>query len=162
MKLFVCTITHDKRRKRIFFNEEAHTLMIKYVNSLGVSLYPSYTTQVEPGEKYSVNSPAVDGFRPDKKIVSGTMPSEDLTITVTYSKAAEGDDTDGTVKVETRVVEVPGEKKSDPPYDYGLLIKVFIISTVIVGTAILLIINWDMIKTHFAKKKSEKEAKKKH
>lgn len=42
------------------------------------------TEKVKTGENYSFESPEIKGYVPDIKLVSGTMPGEDLSITVTY------------------------------------------------------------------------------
>lgn len=46
----------------------------------------SVTRILESGAKYSIPSPEVPGYTPSIPIVTGTMPDEDLTIDVYYSK----------------------------------------------------------------------------
>ncbi|WP_158605062.1 MucBP domain-containing protein [Anaerotruncus sp. 1XD42-93] len=37
------------------------------------------------GDSYEITSPIIEGYTADKPVVSGTMPEEDLTVTVTYT-----------------------------------------------------------------------------
>lgn len=61
-----------------------YTLTVKYTGT--PSPIEDHTELVAYGATYSVESPAVPGFTPDITTVSGTMPAENLTFTVTYSK----------------------------------------------------------------------------
>ncbi|MBR3620610.1 MAG: VWA domain-containing protein, partial [Clostridia bacterium] len=69
-------------------NANVYTLTVRYVMSDGKNeLAPAtYTESVVYGKAYSVASPAVTGYTPDKAKVEGTMDSENgKTVTVTYS-----------------------------------------------------------------------------
>lgn len=46
----------------------------------------AYTTEVEVGKPYSVESPTVEGFTPDIAVVEGTMVKDGVEVTVTYVK----------------------------------------------------------------------------
>ncbi|MPM21197.1 hypothetical protein SDC9_67640 [bioreactor metagenome] len=64
-----------------------HALTIHYVDELGTSLTGDYTDVVEYNSPYSVASPSIPGYHlqdATKAVVSGTMPSSDLTLTVVY------------------------------------------------------------------------------
>lgn len=65
---------------------DAHTLTINYVYEDDTEAAETYTASVDEGKTYSVTSPTVAGYIPDKKVVEGTMAAEDVTITVTYSE----------------------------------------------------------------------------
>ena len=63
-----------------------HTLVIRYVFE---DLSPAADTYMETfleGFEYSVASPSVKGYKADIKTVSGKMGTEDISVTVTYSK----------------------------------------------------------------------------
>ena len=64
-----------------------HTLTINYVFAGGGEAAPTYTETLDYDEAYNVESPAVAGYTPDVATVSGNMPDNDLTVTVTYTVA---------------------------------------------------------------------------
>ena len=65
-----------------------YTLTINYVVPSGYEAPASYSAEVENGAEYSVSSPAVANCTPDVSPVSGTMPTENRTVTVTYTANA--------------------------------------------------------------------------
>ena len=65
----------------------SHALTINYKHTNGTQAAEPVIQTVEAGTEYSVTSPAIPGYTPDKPTVSGTMPNEDLTVNVTYTKA---------------------------------------------------------------------------
>lgn len=141
---------------------EAFTLTIKYVNTMGMSVSPIYTTRIEAGEQFNIPSPEVDGYTPDQKSASGTMGNSDMTITITYSKVSsstEDEQTSAPVESEPNETEKAPENNNDEnstsvQYDYALFLEVFAIATILAGGTIIVIINWDLIKKYFAKKKA--------
>lgn len=62
-------------------------LTINYQYSNGTTASDPVTQSLAPGAEYSIPSPEVPGYTPDVSLVTGTMPEEDLTVTVTYTKA---------------------------------------------------------------------------
>ena len=147
------------------------TLTVKYVNTMGMSVAPIYTTQVEPGDEFSVPSPDVDGYIPDQKTASGIMGNADMTVVITYSKssaAKESDENNTETETESPETEVPEDVSDDDNdqnvrYNYSLLLKVFATATILAGGAIVVIINWDLIKKWFQRRMarlSEKKAAK--
>ncbi len=66
--------------------QNVYTLTINYVGIPDETIQ-SYSNQVSSGASYSVKSPEYEGYTADKLTVEGTMPSNDLTITVTYTCA---------------------------------------------------------------------------
>lgn len=62
------------------------TLTINYVYENGDVAAPAYSETLEQGTEYSIESPFVCMYDPDIAVVSGTMPNEDVTVTVTYSR----------------------------------------------------------------------------
>lgn len=65
---------------------QPHTLTVNYQYPDGTQAVESVVQSLEAGEEYNIPSPTVQGYRPDKETVSGTMPEEDLTVDVTYSR----------------------------------------------------------------------------
>ncbi len=65
---------------------EKYMLTIKYLYAADSSdAHPEYTAKLEENELYSVVSPEVAGYKPDRDTVKGTMPAHDITETVYYS-----------------------------------------------------------------------------
>ena len=62
-----------------------YTLTIEYVYADGSEADTTKTSEVENGKDYNVTSKTITGYTADKPIVTGTMPTRDLTITVTYT-----------------------------------------------------------------------------
>lgn len=67
------------------FPKTAHTLTINYQYTDGSQAAEPVTQSLDPGAAYSIPSPTVPGYTPDKPTVTGTMPDSDHTETVTYS-----------------------------------------------------------------------------
>lgn len=149
------------------------TLTIRYVNVADQPIAPDYVSKHAPGEKYEVYCPAVPGYIADHAVTTGTMPKGDVTLTVIYTpEDAEPDESasatipEDTDPAETKppvgssIIGVEGttqttvEKENiiKTTYNWGLLVEVFIISTVICGGAILTIINWTAICRGLSKK----------
>ena len=61
-----------------------YDLTIHYVYADGGKAAEDYTTKVEYKAAYSVVSPAITGYTPDKATVEGTMGAEAVEVTVTY------------------------------------------------------------------------------
>ena len=62
----------------------SYILTINYVYEDGSKAQDSYVKSVVYGETYTVASPSIESFLPDIPTVTGTMPANDLTITITY------------------------------------------------------------------------------
>ena len=65
--------------------EETYTLTIHYIYADNSPATTDYTEDLALGETYSVLSPEITGYAADLLVVEGTMPAENLEITVTYS-----------------------------------------------------------------------------
>ena len=74
----------------------AHTLTVRYQYSNGVQAAAAVGQTVAEGASYSVTSPAISGFRASAAVVSGTMGTEDLLFTVTYTAVGGGGGGGGT------------------------------------------------------------------
>lgn len=64
-----------------------YILKIQYQYEDGSEAAPDYIKQMTKGEGYSVLSPVVAGFRPDRNTVLGTMGTSDIVETVVYAKS---------------------------------------------------------------------------
>ena len=78
----------------------SYILTVKYVYENGTDVAAAHTESVTYNSSYSVTSPAVTGYTADKLTVSGTMPAENVEVTVTYkantySYTVKYQDTDG-------------------------------------------------------------------
>ncbi len=65
----------------------SHTLTVNYLYTENTLAADSFTQSLASGAEYSIPSPEIEGYTPDTPLVSGTMPDEDLTINVFYSRA---------------------------------------------------------------------------
>ncbi|OUP69382.1 hypothetical protein B5F10_20005 [Anaerotruncus colihominis] len=62
-----------------------HTLTIQYQYEDGSQAAEPAIRSLAAGDSYEVVSPVLSGYAADKPTVSGTMPDNDLTITITYT-----------------------------------------------------------------------------
>ena len=67
------------------FAANSYNLTIHYVYADNTTAGADYTAQVAYGAEYSVESPAIAGYTATPQVVSGTMPAEDVEVTVTYN-----------------------------------------------------------------------------
>ena len=63
-----------------------HRLTINYVDDSGETVKRAFTRDYAEGETYSVVSGSINGLQPDTPTVRGTMGTQDINITVTYSE----------------------------------------------------------------------------
>ena len=66
------------------WNINSHNLTIHYIYSNQTAAAEDYTATLDYGASYNVASPTIEGYTPDKATISGTMPDEDVEVTVTY------------------------------------------------------------------------------
>lgn len=72
---------------RVFYKKNVFNLTIHYVYAEDQSkAADDYTKSVTFNDTYNVTSPTIDGYTADTTVVSGTMPAENVEVTVTYSK----------------------------------------------------------------------------
>ncbi len=70
----------------------SYSLTIYYHYLDGTQAAPTFTTRLGAGTDYSYDSPVLTNYDVDVATVSGTMPSSDVTVTVTYTRQAENID----------------------------------------------------------------------
>ena len=63
-----------------------YTLTILYRFQDGTEAAATYTEVLHFGDEYSVESPTINTYYPNKQKVEGTMPARDVTVTVIYAK----------------------------------------------------------------------------
>lgn len=86
------TVTQEKIKSdgtttiRIQYTRNSYTLTINYVYRDGSKAAESHIETILYGKDYSVTSPKISGYTADKLVVSGTMPADNRTVTVTYTK----------------------------------------------------------------------------
>ena len=71
---------------KLYFKLNQFQLTIKYVYEDNTAAWPDYSQTLTVDASYSVDSPTIDGYAADKTTVSGTMPANNVEVTVTYSK----------------------------------------------------------------------------
>ena len=62
-----------------------YDLTINYVYADGSEAADAYEAEVAYGAEYSVESPVIEGYTASLEVVEGTMPAEDVEVTVTYT-----------------------------------------------------------------------------
>ena len=67
------------------FTVNSYNLTIHYVFADDSEAAPDYTESVVFGTSYSVASPEIAGYTADQLTVAGTMPAQDVEVTVTYN-----------------------------------------------------------------------------
>lgn len=70
----------------VFYQKITHVLTVNYLYSENNPATDPVIQTLATGAEYSIPSPEIEGFTPSIPIVTGTMPDEDLTIDVYYSK----------------------------------------------------------------------------
>ena len=74
-------------------HEQLYKVTVHYVYSDGATAKADAVINVKAGAAYSIDSPAIEGYKADKATVSGTISAEtpaDTEITVTYTKESSG------------------------------------------------------------------------
>jgi len=74
-------------------HEQLYKVTVHYVYSDGTQAATDAVINVKAGADYSIDSPAIEGYKADKATVSGTISAEtptDTEITVTYTKESSG------------------------------------------------------------------------
>ena len=79
-------VTESENVIKVFYKKNVFNLTIHYVYADGGMAAADHTGSVTFGASYSVDSPTIDGYAADKTTVSGTMPANNVEVTVTYSK----------------------------------------------------------------------------
>lgn len=74
-------------------HEQLYKVTVHYVRSDGIQVAADAVINVKAGAAYSIDSPAIEGYKADKATVSGTISAKtpaDTEITVIYTKESSG------------------------------------------------------------------------
>lgn len=74
---------------RVYYVKNVFTLTIHYLYTDGSTAAADHVKSLMQGAAYSVTSPEISGYTVDKATISGSMPAEDVTETVTYTKRSD-------------------------------------------------------------------------
>ncbi len=75
---------------KVFYKKNVFNLTIHYVYAEDQSkAADDYTKSVTFNDTYNVTSPTIDGYTADTTVVSGTMPAENVEVTVIYTKRSD-------------------------------------------------------------------------
>lgn len=89
------TVT-DTYNKPYTLNYVTYTLTIHYIyEENGMSAAVDYKVSYKEGQAYSVTSPTILGYEPDKSVVKGVFGNEDIERTVKYNKQIDYEDLPG-------------------------------------------------------------------
>lgn len=74
---------------KVYYVKNVFTLTIHYRYADGGQAAADHVESFVQGTAYSVTSPEISGYTVDKATVSGSMPAQDVTETVTYTKRSD-------------------------------------------------------------------------
>ncbi len=75
---------------KVYYVKNVFTLTIHYrYTDGGTAAADHVASGLVPGTEYSVTSPVISGYTVDKATVSGSMPAQDVIVTVTYTKRSD-------------------------------------------------------------------------
>ncbi len=74
---------------KVYYVKNVFTLTIHYLYAGGGKAAADHVESHVPGTEYRVTSPEISGYTVDKATVSGSMPAQDVTETVTYTKRSD-------------------------------------------------------------------------
>ena len=132
--------------------KETFTLTVRYQNARGYEMHEPYVAELEGGAHYSVNSPEINGYKPDQDKVEGDIRGEDVTVIVTYVSEKDGETETEPVETEPTETERQTEQENEDnkqdeqktkriyKYDFKLFFTVAAIATLVVAIAIFLIV----------------------
>lgn len=79
------TITDKDVEHTVTYVRKTHRLTIKYQYADGTVAHADYIENIKHGEKYSVDSPVIDGFVANKTTVAANSMTKDVNVTVVYT-----------------------------------------------------------------------------
>lgn len=85
---FPLTIDVSGNVIKVYYVKNVFTLTIHYRYAEGGKAAEDHVESFVQGTAYNVPSHPISGYTVDKAIVSGSMPAQDVTETVTYTSAA--------------------------------------------------------------------------
>lgn len=106
---------------KVYYAKNQFQLTIHYQYAGGAEAADDHTENVTVGQGYSVSSPTITGYTPDISTVSGTMPANNVEVTVTYTANSHA------VKYEYTGAVQPTNAPTVPPeanHNYGTEVTV--------------------------------------
>lgn len=82
-------VTESENVIKVFYKKNVFDLTIHYVYAEGGTAADDHTESVTFNDPYNVTSPTINGYTADKTVVSGTMPANNVEVTVTYTKRSD-------------------------------------------------------------------------
>lgn len=83
-KLSFTMISDENFCITLYYKIKTVSITINYLKEDGSVIATQYNQTIDYNSSYSVNSPTVKGYTPDKSVISGTVEKSDVVITVTY------------------------------------------------------------------------------
>lgn len=83
------TIGESENVIEVYYVKNVFTLTIHYLYADGSTAAADRVESHVPGTEYSVTSPEISGYTVDMATVSGSMPAQDVIVTVTYTKRSD-------------------------------------------------------------------------
>lgn len=88
-------ICNGAARIAVVYRIGTYRLTIRYLYPDGSEAFPSYEGDLQFGETFSVSTPVLDGYKPDRSILEGTMEGEDTQLTVYFTEVFENEQSAG-------------------------------------------------------------------
>ena len=142
------TMSSEDTVVTVLYVGETYLLTIEYCFEDGTQAHSPVEQETATGSKYSVPSPAIEGYVPNPETVEGTMPAEDTTVTVVYKPAMfTGDNADGT-DVSNPEDETPSpddgvDSSTEEDSDRGVQLNFFfwfLIVMIVIGLIVLVLL----------------------
>ncbi len=87
-------IAQSADRITVVYHIGTYHLSVRYLYPNGTEAFPSFEGDFRYGDKYSVSTPILDGYKADYTLVEGFMEGNDLQLIVHYTEIFENDSTD--------------------------------------------------------------------
>ena len=90
----LCGVANSNDRISVIYRIGTYHLTIRYLFSNGIEAAPSYEGDFRYGDKYSISTPILEGFKAEYTLVEGLMEGNDLELIVHYTEIFENDSAD--------------------------------------------------------------------
>lgn len=91
----LCGICQSEERITVIYHIGTYRLTIRYLFPDGSEAFPSFYGDFSFGEKYSISSPMLEGYKAEYTLVEGVMEGNDMQIIVHYNEIFENDPVSG-------------------------------------------------------------------
>ena len=90
----LCGVASANHRVSVIYRIGTYHLTIRYLYSNGTEAAPAFEGDFRYGEKYSVSTPILEGFKADYTLLEGLMDGADLELVVHYIEIFQNDSVD--------------------------------------------------------------------